>query len=276
MDIHNLLSLKVFFHVVIPSVIFTILVESVLSADSRYEACMPQNCGTGPNISYPFWILNKSRDFCGEKGFDVTCEQNKPIYKTSGAHYLIKDISYEKLSLHLVDMEVLDPPCFTPQHNFSFDRSSLTFQSSDTCLLFFYNCSENFSIPYLNLKSLVTCASAANHTYSFVASVPSKALGFSSLLSCESLVFAPVELNGGNSSVAAETQDYSELLKQGFSLQWSGPSCAKCRSSGGNCGLNGSTVMCFCPDGVHSKNCKDGKGKLKLILGTGNVPLISF
>lgn len=175
MDFHNLLSLKVFFHVVIHFVIFATLVESVLSADSRYEACMPQNCGTGPNISYPFWILNKSRDFCNEKGFDITCEQNKPFYKNSGGHYLIEDISYENQSFHLVDVEVLDPACFAPQQNFSFNQSSLTFQSSDT-LLFFYNYSENFSSPYL--KSLVTCDSTTNHTYSYVVLVPRKALGF--------------------------------------------------------------------------------------------------
>ncbi|KAE9454346.1 hypothetical protein C3L33_13759, partial [Rhododendron williamsianum] len=258
MALHNLLSLEVFFHVVIHSVIFTILVESVLSADSKYEACVPQNCGTGPNISYPFWILDKSEDFCRAKGFDVACERNKPIYKTSGAHYLIEDISYDNQSFHLVDVEVLDTTCFAPQQNFSFDRSSLTFQSSNSDLLFFYNCSANVSISYP--KRVVTCAFAANQTIliSFVALVPrGKHYGFNALVPCESLVFAPVELTEENSSVIVETQDYAKLLTQGFSLEWSEPSCANCRSSGGTCGLNGSTVVCFCPDGAHSKHCND-------------------
>ncbi|KAG5521565.1 hypothetical protein RHGRI_033954 [Rhododendron griersonianum] len=233
-------------------------VESVLSADSKYEACMPQNCGTGPNISYPFWILDKSEDFCGAKGFDVTCERNKPIYKTSGAHYLIEDISYDNQLFHLVNVEVLDTTCFAPQQNFSFDRSSLTFQSFNSDLLFFYNCSANVSISYP--KRVVTCAFAANQTIlnSFVTLVPrGKHYGFNALVPCESLVFAPVELTEENSSVIVETQDYAKLLTQGFSLEWSGPSCANCRSSGGTCGLNGSTVVCFCPDGAHSKHCND-------------------
>ncbi|KAG5521343.1 hypothetical protein RHGRI_033786 [Rhododendron griersonianum] len=150
-------------------------VESVLSADSKYEACMPQSCGIGPNISYPFWIHDKSEDFCGKKGFDVACERNKPIYKTSGAHYLIEDISYDNQSFHLVDVEVLDTTCFARR----------------TFLL-------------VTQKRVVACAFAANQTIliSFVALVPrGKHHGFSASVPCESLVFAPVELTEENSSV---------------------------------------------------------------------------
>ena len=104
MTLHSILGSKLFFHVVIGS---AMLIGSVWSLDSKYEACLPQNCGSGPNITYPFWILDNDTDFCGYPGFEVACEQRKPIYRTSRSHYLIKDIFYQNQSFRLVNVEDL-------------------------------------------------------------------------------------------------------------------------------------------------------------------------
>lgn len=65
-------------------VVHVILVESVQQIDRRYEACKPRNCGTGPDVSYPFQIIGDNYPgFCGYPGFELSCKGNEPIYRTS-------------------------------------------------------------------------------------------------------------------------------------------------------------------------------------------------
>ncbi|KAM7467528.1 hypothetical protein LguiB_015090 [Lonicera macranthoides] len=80
------------------------LVESVLAPDCRYEACKPKNCGNGPNISYPFQIMDGNIDFCALR---LLAKINKPVYSTSSTEsaHIIEDIFYDSHSFRLVNSE---------------------------------------------------------------------------------------------------------------------------------------------------------------------------
>ena len=51
--------------------ISTFVAESYAPVDHNHEACKPKNCGSGPNISYPFYIYDTEIDFCGYPSFGI-------------------------------------------------------------------------------------------------------------------------------------------------------------------------------------------------------------
>ncbi|KAF3431919.1 hypothetical protein FNV43_RR26655 [Rhamnella rubrinervis] len=208
----------------------TLSVESVLSTDPRYEACRgPRNCGTGPSISYPFYIHGAGVDFCGQPDFKIVCEEKKPIYSTPRGPYIIKDISYENQSFRLAAVEL----------------------ENTTFLLWMQR------IIYTELERfLVPCASNSSY-HSFVALVPGT-VDLSKGKGCESEVAVPINLEGDQTNQTITSVDYVELLKTGFILEWHGDACEKyCRESGGRCGYENGVSVCFCPHGTHPTNCNE-------------------
>uniref|UniRef100_A0A7N2KQ70 non-specific serine/threonine protein kinase n=1 Tax=Quercus lobata TaxID=97700 RepID=A0A7N2KQ70_QUELO len=80
--------------------------ESVLPSNStRYEACKPTNCGTDPNINFPFYVFGTETDRCGYPGLGIVCNRGKPVYRTLERQYVIQDIFYENQTFRLVDEE---------------------------------------------------------------------------------------------------------------------------------------------------------------------------
>ncbi|KAF3431900.1 hypothetical protein FNV43_RR26636 [Rhamnella rubrinervis] len=248
-------------------------VQSVVSADPRYEACEPRNCGTGPNISYPFYIHGAGVDFCGQPGFKVLCEENKPIYSTTRGPYVVKDISYTNQTFRLVAAELDNAACLAPSHYFIFDDSSLRFLSNHADIQFFYGCNETFKLKLE--KSSVPCASNSSY-HSFVALVPN-GVTMSVGEGCKSTIAVPINLDGDQSIQTITTVDYVELLKTGFTLEWPGDACGTiCGESGGRCGYDNGVTVCFCPDGTHPESCKKGKsGRTTLIGKSGRTTLIA-
>ena len=55
--------------------------------------------------------------------------------------------------------------------------------------------------------------------------------------------------------------DYIELLKNGFSLEWTGINCIECQLSIGRGSDENNDAVCFCPDRPHTKHCNDGEAK---------------
>ncbi|KAB1205597.1 hypothetical protein CJ030_MR7G017769 [Morella rubra] len=222
--------------------------------NSGYESCPPGNCGTGPNISYPFYVFGTGEDNCGLPGFGIGCNQSKPIYETSTGQYVIRDIFYENQTFRLVNGEFADGSCFARLHNFTFDRSSLQFTRNHADLLFFYHCNASFSIGYE--KSVVACASNAT-LRSFVVLVNDVRHFNESTSDCEAFVAAPVELEGGYCNQTIGNVDYRKLLKNGFTLEWSGFDCVACQRSGGRCGYEKGDNVCYCHDRIHHSSCHE-------------------
>ncbi|GLT48880.1 hypothetical protein SLA2020_224710 [Shorea laevis] len=201
------------------------LAYETLSLDSKFEACMPRSCGNGPHISYPFWIFQEQDSFCGYPNFEITCKNNSPVLTISDGNYIIKDISYSNNTLVVVNAVVYEEMCPIPLQNATFDRTPFSLSSDNVYFSFLYNCTER---PDYHTYP-VRCASNTS-SYSFA-------------------VF--------------HVEDYSEILRMGFLLNWTAHSCSNCESSGGHCGFDNDHFICFCQDRSHSKTCNDDQRHLE-------------
>ena len=135
--------------------ICTFVAESYAPVDPKYEACKPKNCGSGPNLSYPFYIYDNETDFCGYPGFGILCEENKPLFTTSRNDYFIETISHEIQSFRLVNVEVVNTLCVAPQHYFAFDSSSSNLPPSLLILFYFIIAKNGYLLVKHILQSLV-------------------------------------------------------------------------------------------------------------------------
>ncbi|CAL1390785.1 unnamed protein product [Linum trigynum] len=263
------------------------------ASPSRYEACRPKTCGTGPNITYPFYIRGNKTDFCGLRGFGIRCESGQPIYRTSAAHYVIQSIAYSNQTFRLANQQFISPPsaaaaCPTPHLNYSFDRSSVEFSPSHADVYFFYGCNASSFRLARRASQILDCNSSAdgdNNNKTFVALIPLDEEFDWNRGSCRAAVAAPVQLREGKELNASITEvDFRKLLRDGFSLKWvglAGYHCGDCQNSGGRCGFEEGESKCYCPDGTsHPNNCRNyddsvsfsnnsGKRRSMLKLGLG-------
>lgn len=255
MDRHNIFKLKSFF-AVFSTFLFLTLVHTGLSVDLQFQACEAKNCGNGPNISYPFWILNDHPDYCGHPGLRIVCRNNDPILQTPNNDYIVKDIFYGNRSFRVLNSDTIYNSCPAPLHNFTMARSLFRFGQNIDQLLFFYNCTS----PYQDesFTSLVHCNTNSS-LYSFVVLSQHREFDYlTSSLMCKVVVGAPVELDGESIS----GRNYTMFFKKGFSLKWVVDNCVDCLQSGGRCGMLKEKFVCFCPHRTHSKHCGNGKFNL--------------
>ncbi|XP_044477113.1 LEAF RUST 10 DISEASE-RESISTANCE LOCUS RECEPTOR-LIKE PROTEIN KINASE-like 1.2 isoform X2 [Mangifera indica] len=255
-------------------VIFITSAHQAVSVASKFQACEPKTCGGNLTIKYPFWISGEQESFCGYPNFEITCNDQKPVFNISSENFFVKDIFYENSSLRLANSIAYDASCPTPLYNFSLNQTPFNFVSSDEDLFFWYNCSEN---PPTDIAYPLRCASDDDsHNYSFA--------GFHKELfqnySCKSFVYAPLNVETGANMWY---MNYTDILKMGFLLNWTAHSCSNCEASGGRCGFDNDKFVCFCQDRTHHKTCHDGNSldlgrKLGIGFGAaiGGMGLMAF
>ncbi|KAI4373270.1 hypothetical protein MLD38_011411 [Melastoma candidum] len=238
------------------------LLVPVTCLDPKYASCSPRNCGH-LSISYPFWVVEKAVDnsACGYRGFDMRCIDDQPIYRTSGADYMIKDISYEENSFRVVDLQVINSSCPKPTQNYYFDRSPVDFGPNHADLVLFYGCKR--SSPLDNVTTLVKIPCGQNASYpSFVGLIANgSSPDWPNMTRCETSVEVPVELGESQVNSTVKDVDYAGLLRAGFTLKWTALyDCERCHRSGGRCGYDHEKLIsvCFCPDRPHPLDCHDG------------------
>ncbi|GLU18247.1 hypothetical protein SLE2022_345550 [Rubroshorea leprosula] len=118
------------------------LAYETLSLDSKFQACMPQSCGNGPYISYPFWIFQEQDSFRGYPNFEITCKNNSPVLIISDDNYFIKDIWYSNNTFVVVNVVVYEEMCPIPLQNATFDRTPFSLSFDNVYFSFLYNCTE--------------------------------------------------------------------------------------------------------------------------------------
>ncbi|OMO61543.1 hypothetical protein COLO4_33401 [Corchorus olitorius] len=241
----------------------TTLATETLSAVSHFEACMPQSCGNGPNISYPFWISEEQESFCGYPNLKITCKQENPVLSISEFSFIIKDILYNNNSFLVVNASVDEDDCPIPRQNISLslDGTPFSLSSNNVDLSFLYDCEE---LPDDYHTYPVSCAS--NDSFHSFAVFHMEALENRnySVESCQSFVNAPVYIDDDVHMATLLDMNYTEVLRMGFILNWAPLNCSNCWASGGRCGLSDSNEFaCFCSDGSHTNNCNgNSKGCL--------------
>ncbi|XP_030455397.1 LEAF RUST 10 DISEASE-RESISTANCE LOCUS RECEPTOR-LIKE PROTEIN KINASE-like 1.2 [Syzygium oleosum] len=240
-------------HQLVLVIVFTNLVYQALSDGVQYEACVPRNCGYGPNISYPFWISGLQESYCGYPNFEINCKEIYPVLNFSDGEFIVKDIFYANHSFLLVNALVNQDSCGAPPRNNSLERTPFNLSSANDDLFFYYNCTSKptgFTYP-------VDCASDYTH-YSFALFPKTAAQDlYSAVSSCDPPVSVPVDVNANITSLAS--MNYSEIIKMGFLLNWTAINCSNCEGSEGRCGFENNNFVCFCQDGPHSQTCNDDK-----------------
>ncbi|KAK7841042.1 leaf rust 10 disease-resistance locus receptor-like protein kinase-like 1.2 [Quercus suber] len=190
--------------------IFSFLLESVLPSNStRYEACKPTNCGTDPNISFPFYVFGTETDHCGYPGLGIVCNRGKPVYRTLERQYVIQDIFYENQTFRLVDEEFANNSRFPPPYKFSFELSFLEFTPNDAKLFFFNNCTAPLSVSFE--RSLIPCSSRA--TSSSLVALVKKDEHLSESTACRPSAIVPVEVEGGYSNQTIKKCQLHEVVE---------------------------------------------------------------
>ncbi|KAI3952459.1 hypothetical protein MKW92_010797 [Papaver armeniacum] len=282
------MSNEFFFPVLLDIIIFIILLETVLGENSTQNttlrACEPKNCGANITISYPFWINGEHESYCGHPDFQISCPEDKiPILHISDEDYLIRNLFYENQSLLVTNAAAFydEPNCPIPHRNFTVVGSPFLLSTYHIDLYFFYNCS---LVPTNYSVFPITCANGSNDSLSSYATIIRGQEGGkfmnSSSEKCESLVSVPIDMEERMSLDSLVTKQYSDLVKEGFVLTWNSSvstDCNECQTSGGRCGFENTTFVCFC-DGSPQNRCINGaifmgstRRKNKIIIGVGDA-----
>ncbi|KAL6281607.1 hypothetical protein ACE6H2_018488 [Prunus campanulata] len=254
---------KIPFHVCIITIIFSTLAKQTSSLDQSYEACKPQTCGNGPNISYPFWLSHRQESFCGYPSFKIACNGENPVLSISNDDYIIKDIFYSNHSFVLANAVVYHNKCPLPLHNFSLDRTLFSYSSDHIDFSFFYNCDEE-PIEYVRPYRIDCASNASHHSFATFHKEIAEYMNYS----CQSPVNLPVHEAVGVDALLR--MNYTEILKMGFLLNWTAQNCSTCEKSSGRCGFKNNEFVCFCSDRPRSQTCDHGNTlnwKIKVIIG---------
>jgi hypothetical protein len=234
---------------------FSLLAKKSLGAvDPNFQTCgVPQNCGDGQNIKFPFYIQDKQKPFCGHPGFNLSCNKNgQPIINISRSNYIIQKLFYQNQTIRVSNsaFSYSNSNCIPLISSISLPNGRFELAPHQTNLSLFYNCNSSLheSLP----SHFYSACDGKNESSSVLALSKNdrKQLSYVSK-ECRSEVMAPVEAyrNGSDGIV--------EVLRIGFLLKWKASNCNICEGSGGWCGFNYSTYSpkCFCPDRPHALRC---------------------
>lgn len=214
MDIHFLITI----------ILFAYFFNISVSLATNSSSCLPQNYGNGPNITFPFWISQQQSPSCGSPEFNITCKNNYPILGISNDDYVIKDIFYINYSFVLVSAKAFNQNnlCPVPIRNFSINGiSPFGYSILSVNLYFFFNC----RYPYNKKTYAVDCATNGSIFSSFAVFHPEILVKNNySIDSCQRAVHVPVHVDSLNVLLY---ENYTDVLRKGFVLEWQCSNCDK-------------------------------------------------
>ncbi|KAG2303195.1 hypothetical protein Bca52824_031846 [Brassica carinata] len=242
------------------------------SLHPKFEACEPKSCGKGPKISFPFYLSGKQESFCGYPSFELTCDddQELPVLGIAGENYIIKNMSYEKQWLQVVNSRVSHDPCPSPMHNLTLYRTPFSVSPSNINFSILYDCSDNLRKD-LTTDRLTCSGNSSLRSFGVFQREIMVKEDLVASGSCQKQVDVPVSASGESDVNLLLRMSYVEILERGFVLNWTAHSCVRCNSSGGRCGTDDKEFVCLCPDGPNIHNtCRKGGGainwKLKIVI----------
>nr|XP_015878474.2 rust resistance kinase Lr10-like [Ziziphus jujuba var. spinosa] len=150
------------------------LEASVAEAKNKAQ-CLPSSCGNIGNISFPFRLKDVDPPYCGDKRFELSCENNRTtLYLNNNSHkFYVLNISYGEAcyysSLQVIDANLDGNMCYFPLNPIQLPRYYL----SDFNYITIVNCREpavNSSIyidasPCINFNSSSSSNSPKSYFY---------------------------------------------------------------------------------------------------------------
>ncbi|XP_062017184.1 LEAF RUST 10 DISEASE-RESISTANCE LOCUS RECEPTOR-LIKE PROTEIN KINASE-like 2.1 [Rosa rugosa] len=231
---------------------FSINLPFTLCADDpQYAYCSQAiNCGNIPNISYPFWGVNRP-NYCGQPGFEIECQGNVPMINMRNINFRILEMNSSSTdrAVKVARNDYWKTICPISYVNTSIDFSLFNYGSGLQNMSFYYGCNTTSNPTGLNVS--LVCNSSV--TVSYLTQSQTSGLPFSpvSTGACESEVLVPVS----ETAVLALDNNQTtiqEAIDGGFvlGLKIDNSACNNCEASGGKCGMNTTDgdFMCFCQD----------------------------
>ena len=137
--------------------ISTFVAESYAPVDHNHEACKPKNCGSGPNISYPFYIYDTEIGFCGYPSFGIFVKKISFSLEYPEVITSLK-MSFMRSNHFGWSTSKWLTPLVLPLNNFfflAFDASSIGFSPSLLILFYFIIAPNGYLFFTQILQSLV-------------------------------------------------------------------------------------------------------------------------
>ncbi|KAK4715442.1 hypothetical protein R3W88_013780 [Solanum pinnatisectum] len=253
---------------------FILQLDKCCAVDPQFVACKnPVNCRYGPRISFPFYIEDVQKSYCGYPGFGLNCsEQGFPVVHIAGNEYVVEDIRYQDHTFQLKNLvfnSSVSNGCVSVIKNVSLYNRPFDFVKKSKIYLL-SKC--NGSISQNLSKHMIDfgCGGENGNDWGYAMIVEDESFE-SALQVCEKHVMAPVEMLGDEGS--SRDVDYLVLLRRGFRLKWTAANCSECAESRGHCGFDVNTYQfkCFCTDRPHALSCPPSTAKMNLGLILGIV-----
>lgn len=204
---------------------------STIEVEARVlQQICSSSCGDLTNITYPFRLTTDPVK-CGDPDYQISCQDNKPILEFHSGKYFVKQISYDRHIIRLVDINLANGSCNLPYKSVSINEVkydsryrglvSSTFAS-------FFRCSSEINDPAYRK---VPCLSGnGSHFYvSYGTYIISDLQGYCSFTSRVPTIYQAVWYPSYESIL--------ELMALGFDLEWS-VECRDCIADGGSCSLS--------------------------------------
>ncbi|KAJ9679780.1 hypothetical protein PVL29_021634 [Vitis rotundifolia] len=118
------------------AIFLLLLLPTTCKAKLNLHRCH-SSCGNIPDISYPF-RLKDDRRRCGDRKYELACENNRTILQLYSGRYYVEEINYNRETIRVVDTGLKKDDCSSlPLHsltdaNFSYgDPYRLSYKTSD-------------------------------------------------------------------------------------------------------------------------------------------------
>lgn len=210
--------------------------DFIITAQSA-NSCPPVKCDpiNGPEIRFPFRLMNRQADRCGYPGFDLYCNtRNQTILNLpQSGEFVVDYIDYRAPAIFIDD-----PGSCLPNRSMGFSLSGSPFHASSLSNYTFLNCSANWAEYTAASRDYVPlfCLSERNST---VLAMDSRSVTARVPESCRRMGDVSVPLAWAMPQFYWWSMDLSE----DFGLVWTDPACGECENRGGICGFEGDSGL---------------------------------
>ncbi|XP_038712289.1 rust resistance kinase Lr10-like [Tripterygium wilfordii] len=103
-------QIKLLLHLPFLALLFHTSFSSAPPGNITYTCTHHSSCGDIANITYPF-RLKSSPSNCGDRNYEVSCENNRTIVELGFRKYVVKAINYKKRTIRVADIGVQENNC---------------------------------------------------------------------------------------------------------------------------------------------------------------------
>ncbi|KAL5075538.1 hypothetical protein RYX36_014522, partial [Vicia faba] len=221
MNFPNLILILICFH----------FLFNLHQTQAESEACLDTACHTNqPPIRFPFYIETiQPNNTCGFPGFKLLCNNKNGKNQTLLNLPYMEEFNIQKINYATQELFVNDPNNCLPKRLLSLNLSSSPFHAVYYQQFTFFNCSFKFKHLTSRYKPIPCLTDSSNYN---VFATPSLTvfLHLSSVCDIVDTVNVPVQS-------PFYDQVLSSQLDDDLRLSWNSPSCRRCESHAGRCGL---------------------------------------